>query len=108
VAIPSTLGGRIAQARREKGVRDRRDVTQLDLAQAVGVANASLSRWEADLASPREEALAKLAAYLGVTPAFLRYGVTEPDLPFRDAPPATFERIPTKAEREAAAKKRRA
>jgi len=75
VSRPSTLGSRIAQARRELAVREERDVTQLDVARAVGATGASMSEWENDKKAPREGALAKLADYLGVTPAYLRYGV---------------------------------
>lgn len=74
MTTPATLGKRIAQARRELGVREQRDVTQLDLAQAVGTTSASLSEWESDKKVPREESLLRLAKVLGVTPAYLRYG----------------------------------
>lgn len=47
---------------------------QSDVATALGVGPATVSRWEADQAIPREEALVRLATYLGVTPSFLRYG----------------------------------
>ena len=70
-----TLGQRLAQARREKAVRDHRDITQADVADAVGYSRTAVSEWEADAKVPREGALSKLAAYLGVTPAFLRYGI---------------------------------
>lgn len=73
--MTETLGDRIAQARREMGVRLRRDVTRGELAASVGVDPSTVSLWESDKKSPREEALAKLAAYLGVTPAYLRYGI---------------------------------
>jgi transcriptional regulator with XRE-family HTH domain len=73
-----TLGERIGQARRELGVRERRDVTQREMARAVGVTGTSVSEWESDKVVPREDALAKLAEFLHVTPAYLRYGVTEP------------------------------
>lgn len=72
---PSSLGKRIAQARRELGVREHRDVTQLDLARAIGTTSASISEWEADKKQPREPSLVKLAKFLGVSPAYLRYGV---------------------------------
>jgi transcriptional regulator with XRE-family HTH domain len=45
------------------------------MGKAAGVTAAAISLWESNGRAPREEALAKLAAYLGVTPAFLRYGV---------------------------------
>jgi transcriptional regulator with XRE-family HTH domain len=75
----TTLGERIAQARREKAVRERRDVTMREAAKAVGVTGTSMSEWESNKVIPREDALAKLAAFLGVTPAYLRYGVVNAD-----------------------------
>lgn len=51
-------------------------MTQRDIALALGVSGASVSEWESGKVTPREDALAKLAAFLGVTPAYLRYGVT--------------------------------
>jgi transcriptional regulator with XRE-family HTH domain len=45
------------------------------MAKAVGVTPTSVSEWESDKSVPREDALAKLADYLGVTPAYLRYGI---------------------------------
>ncbi len=70
-----TIGGRIAQARRELAVRLRRDLTQGDVAELAGTTPATMSRWESDTAVPKEDALAVLAKVLGVTPAYLRYGV---------------------------------
>lgn len=59
-------------------MRVRQDVTQLDVAKAVGVSGAAVSDWEADKKVPREDALMRLAKFLRVTPQFLRYGVLEP------------------------------
>ena len=56
-----TLGQRLAQARRELAVRERRDVSQADVADAVGYSRTAVSEWEAGTKMPREEALAKLA-----------------------------------------------
>lgn len=70
------VGERIAQARREKGVRDRKDVRPADVARALKVSGPTVSDWEAGKVTPREGLLAKLASYLGVTPEYLRYGVT--------------------------------
>lgn len=75
---PQSLGERLAQARRELGVREHRDVTQLDVARAIGATGASVSEWEADKKAPREDALLKLARYFKVSPAYLRYGVVQP------------------------------
>lgn len=51
------------------------------MAKAVGVTPTSVSEWETDKSTPREEALAKLAKFLGVTPAFLRYGIVPGGVP---------------------------
>lgn len=83
-----TLGWRLAQARREKAAREHRDIQQADVAKAVGASKASVSRWENDIDIPREGALAKLAKYLGVTPAYLRYGIGKAPVPLQD-PDAT-------------------
>ena len=76
---PETIGDRIAQARREMGVRLRRDVFAAEVAEAVGVTASNYSRWEANERVPREDALERLAAVFGVTPAFLRYGIQPGD-----------------------------
>lgn len=70
------VGQRIAQARRELGVRDQRDVLRGEVAEAVGVDPSTITAWEQGRKTPREEALRRLAAFLGVTPAFLRYGIS--------------------------------
>jgi DNA-binding XRE family transcriptional regulator len=77
-----TLGKRISQARREKALYEGRDIDQIEIADAVGVTGAAVSRWESDQKSPRDEHLIRLADYLGVTPAWLRYGV-EPKRPYQ-------------------------
>ena len=53
-------------------VRRARGMTQEALADATGMTQAALSRYENDLRDPSIEALGTLAAALGVTPAFLR------------------------------------
>lgn len=72
-----TLGARLAQKRREKAAREHRDIQQIDVAHAVGVSKASVSRYENDVDTPRDAVLDRLAAFLDTTPAFLRYGVGE-------------------------------
>lgn len=77
-----STGKRIAQARRQKGVREQREVQQSEVAAALGVGAATVSRWEADQAIPRRAAIIRLAAFLGVTPEYLDYGVqAEPEWP---------------------------
>lgn len=77
-----TLGWRIAQKRREKAVREGRDITQSDLAEAIQASPTSVSEWEADKKKPREHALRRLAAFLDTTEAYLMYGVGGSDQPF--------------------------
>ncbi len=72
---PSSLGTRLADARRKLGVREGQDVTVPDLAERIGVTAASVYTWEADTAIPGERNLARVAVLLGVTEAYLRYGV---------------------------------
>jgi transcriptional regulator with XRE-family HTH domain len=75
VHTPETLGGRVAQARRQKAVREHRDIRQIDVAKAIQVSGATISDCEADKKVPSEPILAALAAYLDTTPAYLRYGL---------------------------------
>ena len=56
-----TLGAMIAALRKEKGM------TQLDLAQQLGVTDKAVSKWERDLSCPDVHSLPKLAEVLGVT-----------------------------------------
>jgi Zn-dependent peptidase ImmA (M78 family)/transcriptional regulator with XRE-family HTH domain len=62
----SSLGEAITTARRALGF------TQEELAEAAGVTQAALSRYENDLREPESEALTRLADALGVTVPFLR------------------------------------
>ncbi|MDI3347880.1 XRE family transcriptional regulator [Streptomyces sp. AJ-1] len=62
----SSLGEALTTARRALGF------TQEELAEAAGVTQAALSRYENDLREPESEALARLAGALGVTVPFLR------------------------------------
>ncbi len=80
------MGDRIAQTRREKGVRERRDITKGEVAEATGVDPSTVSLWEGGKKSPREDTLAKLAKFLGVSPAYLRYGVAAVSPEPRPAP----------------------
>jgi transcriptional regulator with XRE-family HTH domain len=90
-----TLAEGIAQARRELGVRQRRDVPQEEIASAVGVSVAAYSRWEKGERVPNEDYVRKLALFFGVTPAFLRYGLVVPAPPeVLDQPPVAEDRVP--------------
>jgi transcriptional regulator with XRE-family HTH domain len=86
--MPNTLGERLAQARREMGVREHRDVSRQELAKAAGVDSSMISQYESNAKVPREDTLGRLAKFLGVTPAFLRYGITSGHAPI---PPDDLE-----------------
>lgn len=57
------------------GVTKVMDVSREGLAKLVGVSTATVSRWEDDLRRPKPDAMHKLADVLGVSPAWLDYGV---------------------------------
>jgi transcriptional regulator with XRE-family HTH domain len=65
---------RLAQERREKQARERRDIYKQDVAKAVGVSQATYGRYEAGLSMPDGDTLVRLAAFFGVTPSWLHYG----------------------------------
>lgn len=71
---PETFGTRLSQARRELGVRERKDISPTDLAARLRVAQATVYRWENDEKSPRDDTLLQLATVLGVTPGWLKFG----------------------------------
>lgn len=64
----ATTGERIREA------RERADLTQRQLASAVGRATQTVSRWERDERRPDVDEVAAIASALGITPAEL-YGV---------------------------------
>ena len=68
------FGDRLAQERREKAARERRDVLQKDVAKAVKTTAATVSRWEQGLVKPGDKMMEALAKFFGVTPSWLRYG----------------------------------
>lgn len=72
------FGERLAQERREKAARERRDVTRTDVAEAVGLSSAAISNYE--LGKSRniaEDIITRLAEYFGVRASWLRYGEGE-------------------------------
>ena len=58
---PETLGGRIARLRKEKGM------TQLELADRMGVTDKAVSKWERDVSCPDVASMPRLAETLGTT-----------------------------------------
>ena len=59
--MAKTLGARIAELRKEKGM------TQLELAQQMGVTDKAVSKWERDLSCPDINTVHRLAEVLGVS-----------------------------------------
>ena len=59
--MKKTLGTRIAELRKEKGM------TQLELAQQMGVTDKAVSKWERDLSCPDINTIPRLAETLGVS-----------------------------------------
>lgn len=61
-------------AERIKKARAGRDLTQRDLAEAVGVSPQAVQQWEKGETSPRGHRLEKLGAALGVSPQWITHG----------------------------------
>ena len=74
----AAMGERIKHARRLKACRDDVDIGPKTVADALGLTVASVSRWESGTNPIKESNLVALAAYLGVTAAWLRYGDVAP------------------------------
>lgn len=70
------LGGRILQARLELGARQHppRQITQEEVARAMGVTGVSVGQWEAGKTEPTREKIARLATVLGVRAAWIAFG----------------------------------
>ena len=70
--MKKTLGALIAQTRKEKGM------TQLELAEKLGVTDKAVSKWERDLSCPDIQSLPTLAEALGLSLEELMQGKNEP------------------------------
>ena len=81
-----TFGATAAALRKERGM------TQLDLAERMGVTDKAVSKWERDLSFPDAASLPKLAETLGVTVDQLMLGKMDATAP---APAETARLIPT-------------
>ncbi len=66
--MQKTLGSRIADLRKAQGL------TQLELAEKMGVTDKAVSKWERDLSCPDINSLPKLAEQLGVSVEQLMQG----------------------------------
>lgn len=59
------LGEKIKQLRKNKGI------TQADLAQAMGLSQQAVARWEVNRSEPDNETMCRLASYFGVSSDYL-------------------------------------
>lgn len=75
------VGDSLAQARREKSVREWRDIERQEIAEAVGVTATAYGRWERGERMPSREDLDRLADYFGTTPKDLQYREVLPGEP---------------------------
>ena len=64
-----------------KKLREENDVTQADLATAIGVTTSAVSAWEKGINEPRMGAVHKIAQYFNVTKSYL---VNDEDSPIYD------------------------
>lgn len=69
-----TFGERLRQARRELAVALRREVTQQEVADHLGVTSVTVGRWEDGSREPDFATVARLAAYLKVRAGYLAFG----------------------------------
>lgn len=69
--MKKSLGALIAEARRKKGM------TQLELAEKMGVTDKAVSKWERDLSCPDVNSLPQLAEVLGLSIEELLQGKNE-------------------------------
>lgn len=69
--MKKSLGALIAEARRKKGM------TQLELAEKMGVTDKAVSKWERDLSCPDVNSLPQLAEVLGISIEELLQGKNE-------------------------------
>jgi transcriptional regulator with XRE-family HTH domain len=76
--MPDSLGERIKQARRVRGAAEARDVTQTEVAEALGVTPITVTRWESDARAPSLDAIERLADLLQVSVAWLAFGRGKP------------------------------
>ena len=70
--MKKTLGALIAQTRKEKGM------TQLELAEKLGVTDKAVLKWERELSCPDIQSLPTLAEALGLSLEELMQGKNEP------------------------------
>lgn len=84
------LGQRILRARLDLGSRIGRNVTQTEVAAAMGVTGAAISTWESGIKGPSRDRLLQLATILGVRAGWLAFG--EEPMHYGDAEQTSMQR----------------
>lgn len=74
---PDTVGARIIAARKQK------EMTQQDLASALGISRAAIGQWEIDKNSPSLQKVGEIAKITGVAPQWIAYGVKPGEVEIR-------------------------
>lgn len=65
--------------------RTRKELTQKEVADFVGVTEATVSRWESgEIGNMRRDRIAKLAAILNISPLHLMGDINDPNHPWHD------------------------
>lgn len=72
-----TFGGRLYAVRLRRSSRELRSITQRHVADALGVTQTTVGRWEADLKEPTLATIVRLAEWFGVSPGWLAFGEGE-------------------------------
>lgn len=92
------VADRLKQLRRKKAYDEARDVTQAEVADAVGLVTETFTRYEGGKRKIPDEVVIALATFYGVTPSFIRYGTEPATRMLRVAgleiDVATLERVP--------------
>jgi transcriptional regulator with XRE-family HTH domain len=88
MATKPVLAANIRKARR------RKDLTQEQVADLLGVHPVTVSKWERGVLELDEDALERLGRLLGVSPSVLRYGdANEPERPIATSDPLRAPRV---------------
>lgn len=69
---PVSLGARLKALRTQYGVRRGKRLTQLELAEQIGVSRDTVIGWERDLHRPFADSVQKLADFFGIDPDYLQ------------------------------------
>lgn len=72
----TSLGKRLIKLRKKK------NLSQKDAAELIGISNANLSRYEKEERTPNQEMITNLAKFYNVSPSYLLFGENKPYLDF--------------------------